>query len=216
MYDVDDILFEYERLLDGKRKSLNISCVYGEKMREEAFGTILRYVLRDKILKWTAAEAIELFNDQIAKEYKIDKAYGLINYDPRLYYPKSYLLRYAYPEEIEYDFCKETVEIYRDVLSGAVYPKRFFDGDIGKERAAYLLYLNLDKDFFDDYSITALYQYFKDQKKAAKYLKRVKLMIPLKKIYGYGVIEAECTKYYFLDSLPNDLYKTIKFDKLES
>ena len=141
MYDVDDILFEYERLLDGKRKSLNISCVYGEKMREEAFGTILRYVLRDKILKWTAAEAIELFNDQIAKEYKIDKAYGLINYDPRLYYPKSYLLRYAYPEEIEYDFLLES-----SIIRNAYYVD-FFDS-VG----IYITsdYFELNKGFYSE------------------------------------------------------------------
>ena len=190
-------IYEYEEILLGQK--LNFTCSFkGDKHGNEVeVGNIWRYAIT-KLLKWTPQEAVKYLTKDIIKELYLDKTYVGINFDETKSFINDYrfILQYAFPDEIKYDFYQETITEYEKVAKIGIfanekknhkYQKKFFIDNNGFRRARIILnhVVNL---YLSDMSTEELYVFF-NSFKAKKWCKDHSLELPIKLLYQNNILD---------------------------
>lgn len=191
-------IFEYEEVLMGKRK--NFLCSFKGTERENCIevGNIWRYAVT-RILRWSPEEALRYLTTDIVETLCLDKTFSGINFLPgNKYFPDyGFILQYAFPNQIKYDFKKETLTEYQHVAKLGVwthdtgkyrYPKKFFVGVEGIQRAEFLLQYVVSM-YLSHMTLTEQYDFFADTQKALKWLAKKKLDVPVKLMYNESPLE---------------------------
>lgn len=176
-------IIEYEAILKNEKAKFSCSFQGNRTTNCQEVGNIWRYAVNQK-LGWTAEQALDGMTDYIVKDLKLDKTYPYIKFNSKKSYRQDYsfVLQYAFPGEIKYDFIKETLEIYEQK---GKYPKNFFPGtfnDEGEKRARILFLDALKNDLKKGLlpsNLKSLYDYFLSDK-AVVWIKRKRLCYPCK------------------------------------
>lgn len=219
-------IFEYQEILMGLRTRFNVSFQGTEEENLVEFGNIWRYAI-SHLLRWTPAEAEKYLDENIVKLICLDKTlYVLGDKERACFGDYKFALRYAFPDEIKYEFREETIDDYLKVAklgkyendkSVAKYPKKFFSNIEGMNRANILLNY-LRNTYLSDMSTEQLYSFFADSTKARSWLKKKSLEDPIIKIYmspldylHRAISNKERNNlFYYTEILNKRLKKTIK------
>lgn len=198
-------IYEYEEILLGQK--LNFTCSFkGDKHGNETeVGNIWRYAIT-KLLRWTPNEALKYLNKEIIKNLMLDKTYVGIDFDESNSFINDYrfVLQYAFPDEIKYDFYQETIDEYENVAKiGAYagdkkphkYQKKFFVDANGYKRARIILNYVIGL-YLSDKSVEQLYDFFSGNK-AKKWCTEHSLGLPIKLLYQNNILD------YFHESYDN-------------
>lgn len=199
-------IFEYEEILMGQKKNFVCSFKGGFKENCIEVGNIWRYAVT-RLLKWTPEEAVAYMTDEIVDTLCLDKTFVGIGFERSSRYISDYrfILQYAFPDKVHFDLRKQAIAEYERVAKLGTwandettykFPKKFFLDTDGISRSAYLL-THVVSLYLGDLSLEEKYDFFSDQKKAAKWLSGKKLDMPLKLIFKTPL-------EYFHYSLPFD------------
>ncbi len=185
-------IYEYEELLTDQKQSFKHSFKNDDSGNKKEVGVIWKYAI-EKILNWTPKEALTYLTPQIAEQFCLDKTLIGIGVNDKKNFISNYafILQYAYPDIIKYDFYDETIEVYLKSAHLGPYkndtddirlPKKFFSDDYGFDRADILLnyVVNL---WLSGMSISELYEFFAQTNKAKSFLKSKKLGLVLRVLY---------------------------------
>ncbi|MCR5670682.1 MAG: hypothetical protein K6G10_06720 [Butyrivibrio sp.] len=215
----ESVIYEYEQILLGKRKGFTASFHDSPEENRIAVGWVWRYAI-EKILGWTPEAALKNVNAEVIDALKLKPTLNVngIDYKEGKTYIADYrfILQYAFPDEIKYDFVDETISEYERISKLGVwrsdktpdrYTKRFYRDDKGIMRAKILMRYVVDH-YLSDMTLREKYEFFTDAPRATKWLDEKSLGTPLRDIYTSPLV-------YFHESLPlsersNILYSTCK------
>ncbi|MBP3784572.1 MAG: hypothetical protein J6I68_15105 [Butyrivibrio sp.] len=183
-------IFEYEELLMGQRTRFEASFKGTPAENKKEVGHIWRYAI-EELLGWTAEEALKNLDSNIVKALMLNTTFAGLGYEPKKTYISDYrfILQYAFPESIKYDFVAETIAEYEHVAGLGMwqndpekykYAKNFFSDENGISRGNILLrhIVNL---YLGDMSLKEKYMFFsQDSAKAKKWIRNHYLDAPLK------------------------------------
>lgn len=205
--DRESVLYEYEMILLGKKKSYSYSFSGTEKECKEAFGYIWNYVIihllklqPDQVPLYLTKEIIFLLHLESTFKH-IDRQIGTVK---NINYP--YLLSIAFPDQYSYDIRKQCRDELDHVMKIGKYagepgkhqwPKNFFKGASGVQRAEIILYYILTS-YFEWNTISQMYEYFSDTKRGMSFLKKYHLQNNAKILFNNSPLE------YMHYSIPDD------------
>lgn len=139
-----DIFYEYERVLLGRRKNYASEIFSGNSAagKEEIALHFFRCVM-EKYFGWTPEEAYHNLNKEIMDKMRLTPLLRFIRFPPE-FDPSNdcfYIVAKAYPDKFHVDEVKQTRIIYDRVLSGKIsrFPKGFFENRGGYMRALFCL-----------------------------------------------------------------------------
>lgn len=175
---------EYEDILLGKRK--DYSAAY---MKEEAVQTdiqdLMRYVF-ENYLHWTPEMVKDYLTIDILKKMHLIRPFKKLDYPAEMNngIDLSYVAMVLYPKKIRYSRVGLVLHVYEKMLCGEIkkYPKNFFLAADGEENACICLQYALT-EYLSAYTISGLYSFFSNKRKAIPFLKRVKLYKPCQDIF---------------------------------
>jgi len=198
-------IYEYERVLMNQG-NFRVSFKNGENSKGNMIeaGNIWRYAITN-LLKWTPEEALLYLNYDIVRSLKLHFTFEALGIDPKTTYIADYryILQHAFPGEIHYDINVEAVEEYEKMINIAKwrnnninfkYPKGFFDGIEGTQRANIIMNYAV-KTFLSFMPLDEQYAFFADSANARRWLEEKKLDLALKYTYHTPM-------EYFHESLP--------------
>lgn len=139
-----DIFYEYEQVLLGKRKNYSSEIFAGHSAagKEEIALRFFRCIF-EKYLKWTPEEAYHELNKNILEKMKLAPLVRFIRFPPEFNPMEDcfYIVAKAYPDKFTVDEVKQTKIVYNRVLKGEVsrFPKYFFENRDGYMRALFCL-----------------------------------------------------------------------------
>lgn len=184
-------IYEYEEILLGQK--LNFTCSFkGDRRGNEIeVGNIWRYAIT-KLLKWTPQEALQYLTRDLVKKLLLDKTYVGIDFDETKMYLNDYrfILQYAFPNEVQYDFYQETITEYEKVAKigkwandkrNFKYQKKFFIDANGFSRAKIILN-HVIRLYLSEKSDYELYEFF-SKTDVSLWFKEHSLSLPLKLLY---------------------------------
>ena len=187
-------IYEYEELLLGKRDRFEIS-LQAPLLRDRRIeaGNIWRYAVTH-LLKWTPEQAAVYMTESLARMLYLDKTYEKTGFKKTIDGTPDFrvLLSYAFPKRIRIDEKAEAIEEYKHKAKlekwgnecvPYEYPKGFFIGKEGIQRATWLLEYVINLYLRDNMTNKDLYAFFAPKKKAKKWLASKDLDYPLKIIY---------------------------------
>ncbi len=187
-------LYEYEEILAGRKTSFSaaFSSKTNSNENKEAVGVIWRYAV-EHLLKWTPEEAAANMTDEIVEMLCLNRTFIGVGYNPLTEYKSDYrfILQYAFPGVIKYDFKQQTIDEYERTAKKGKYegskkdfkfPKKFFVGTEGIDRSHILMnyVCNL---YLSDMTSSELYEFFANEEKAKKWINSMHLELALKLIY---------------------------------
>lgn len=159
-----DIFYEYERVLLGKRKNYASEIFAGNSVagKEEIALHFFRCVI-EKYFGWTPEEAYHNLNKEILEKMKLIPLVRFIRFPPE-FSPTIdcfYIVAKAYPEKFKVDEAKQTKIVYNRVLNGdfSRFPKGFFEGRDGYLRALFCLQYAI-KEFGTFKTADEMYRHF--------------------------------------------------------
>lgn len=182
-------IFEYEELLMGQRTRFEASFKGSPSENRKEVGHIWRYAI-EELLGWTPEEALKNLDSDMVEALMLHLTFAGLDYEPKKTYISDYrfILQYAFPESIKYDFVAETISEYEHVAKLGIwqnddskykYAKNFFSDNNGTSRANILLrhVVNL---YLGDLSLKEKYIFFaEDYGKAERWIKKKCLGAPL-------------------------------------
>jgi hypothetical protein len=159
-----DIFYEYERVLLGKRKNYSSEIFAGNSAagKEEIALRFFRCIF-EKYFGWTPEEAYHNLNKNIMEKMKLLPLIRFIKFPPE-FDPMNdcfYIVAKAYPNKFKIDEVKQTKIVYNRVLNGEVsrFPKFFFEGRGGYMRALFCLQYAI-REFTAFKTAEEMYKYF--------------------------------------------------------
>lgn len=177
MDSTQDIIYEYENILLGKRSSFPSAYFsYSAEQNERMALIVIRYAF-DVQLSWNAEYLRDNISYDLCKKLKITPLLKYIRFpselDPRI--DLFYIVWKVYPNKIYYNQREAVINNYKKVLSkdGRKYPKEYFSGNKGSIRAGICLQYVIE-NFFNASSIDELYKSFAS-KGICNILKKYKL-----------------------------------------
>lgn len=206
MVMTQEVIYEYEDILMGKRKNFGTSLDGNKKEISEKVGAVWKYAVVH-LLKWTPQQAVKYLTYDIVKMLCLDKTFNKMNFKPERTYIGDFrlFLQYAFPDEVRMGLTEQTISEYEriakigkwanDQNNEIRYPKKFFTDESGMKRAAILLN-HVISLYLSTYTIEELYDFFANKKKAIKWLREKSLEAPCKDVYDGDTLE------YFHFSLP--------------
>ncbi len=189
-------IYEYEQILIGNSMRFKSSFRGTKEENLKEAGAIWRYAITE-LLGWTPKQAEKYLDESVVKMLCLDKTYNGIDIDPKKMYLGGYefILKYAFPDEIKFNFEAQTIDEYEKVNcigkykayskedKDLRYPKKFFTDDNGTRRAAILLNNAINK-YLRHMTKEELYDFFGNKSKANKWLREINLAIPVTIMYG--------------------------------
>lgn len=145
MHSSKELIYEYIQIRTGE-KDVFSNKYFGRISKElKERNTINFYKdVFEIFLKWTPGQIKTFLTSEVLKAMKIDMLFNYLPLPPemtdsynRRWLDYSYVAHILYPNEIRYDKEALTIRVYKDILSDSLYsfPKRYFDGYDGGERA---------------------------------------------------------------------------------
>lgn len=159
-----DIFYEYERVLLGKRKNYASEIFAGnsDAGKEEIALHFFRCIF-EKYFGWTPEEAYHNLNKEILEKMKLIPLVRFIRFPPEFNPTVDcfYIVAKAYPNKFKVDEAKQTKIVYNRVLSGEFsrFPKGFFEGRGGYLRALFCLQYAI-REFGAFKTADEMYRYF--------------------------------------------------------
>lgn len=192
-------IYIYETLLLRKAendRAVNVTQQFdmfspGEKCK--AVGAIWRYAITE-LLGWTPQQALTYLTEDIVKLLSLDVFYAQIgiNINSAKYIGSdhSFILQYAFPEQISYSFYNETLNDYLRVVKNGERgdgklrnAKNFFVGEDGIKRAHILMQYCVN-NYLSNMTLREKYEFFANTEKALKWIESKRLNVVLAKIYS--------------------------------
>ena len=195
-YKQRGVIFDYENLLLGRSHRFS-EHMFSDRQpleyRRKKAGLIWNYAITH-YLGWTAKEAVLYMTSDIAEKLLLNRVYKHIEVDPARVFFRDYrfILQYAFPGEIKYDIRTEAIAVYERVCKlgkwcnnteNYRYPKKFFSGIEGQQRADTLLNYVVAM-YMGDRSSEEMYDFFSQHAKAKKWITAKCLDVPLDLIYN--------------------------------
>lgn len=185
------VIYEYENILLGKRKSFIYSFSGGKEARSVAIGYIWNYIIT-RLLKLEPDEVSIYINKEIVNMLHV--AVTFLNIDQlgtvnNINFP--YLLSLSFPEKYHYDFKKQCMDEFEHVMKIGKYEgctekyqwqKKFFHGEDGVKRAEYLLnHVVYSYGVWDN--TEKIYDSFSDPKEIGTFLRKYRLWKNVKVLF---------------------------------
>ncbi len=204
----------YEDFMLGGRKflltaSTNDKEAAAAELESNAYA-IIRYIVTD-LLEWTPQEAVECITPEIAKVMRMDviiDKYITVPKDVQKTEDYDYFIWRAFPREVDYSPTTNLIRLYRKILVGDIkkFPRNYFDGVMGLQKAAALLMYVISRNIpFDDERVGELYERFADSSSINRKLKEWKIHDVRRSLYATPL-------EYLHDSLPDDLADSFLFN----
>jgi len=179
------LIQEYEKILLGKNK--DFSSVYiKHNAKESEVSELLKYAFCD-ILGFTPEDMRDYLSPELIKRMKLKKAIDKIDYPPEFknekYSNLDYLASVVYPDKVKYTKKDIILSTYVKVLSGETrFPKNFFTAYEHDVYFPICLFYAIDKNLRFK-AIGDLYKFFSNKERGMKFLQKVKLYQPYRKVY---------------------------------
>lgn len=161
-----ELLFEYEQVLCGKK---NFSTYYfpkNTKASEKVALTVIRHAI-ENVLGWKPHEALSHFTYEVALKLRLEDVIKYIDFPSELDEKTDmfYVVHLLYPKIITYNKRDAIIRTYKKVLNKELhkFPKEFFDGAHGMERASVCL-LYMIQQYMPFEKITDIYELFSTSK----------------------------------------------------
>lgn len=179
-------LVEYEEILLGKRRVFSKIYV-GNNTPEREIIPVFKYAF--SLLGWSVRDIRDFTTLDILKALKLYRLYihlkkpGEIDPEKDIFY----LAYKIYPEVLGYSKRDTVLNTYEKVMNGlrSKLPKNFFEGSEGELNATICMQHQLSKANFSDSE--EMYKFFSDKKKGEAFLKKNKLDIFYKNVYGHPI-----------------------------
>lgn len=176
---------EYENILLGKKKNYS-SAFFTANAKESSQKNaliVMKYVF-EKFLNWTPKDVEKCLTWDIISLMKIDALVKHIQFPGELN-PKTdlwYIAHLLYPKAVPFNGIKKTLYIYKSILDKKLYryPKNFWDGQEGLDRAKLCLRYAL-QNVLIFHDMEDVYSSF--SKNGLKLIKEIHLMIPFELFY---------------------------------
>ena len=178
-----EIIYEYEQLLVGNVLDRDFKKLIGSSglKQELVVGIIWRFAITE-LLGWTPEEAHANLNKTIVQSLKLNATYDNMQYGNALAEVNNYdfVLQYAFPEKIKYNFTKATLMEYKRFAKEEQYshdkkksrkPKSFFVGAIGEKRARICFNYAVNR-YLGHMTVPQKYDFFANTSKAKKWMKQ--------------------------------------------
>ena len=199
------VINDYEEVLIGNKGEISKDFfAFDRKGNQRVALSVFKYAI-EKLLKWDAKRATELFNESFMHLMKLDQMANYIIY-PSDVSPKDteYILHLLYPKEVQYELKKYTIRIYKEVMAGKRrYPKDYMFGYLGLLRAKICLQYSLVQTSQLFKTTDELYKFFASPE-CIKYLKKNRLLQLCDSFYNSPL-------EYMYDSVPTDLRNEFLF-----
>lgn len=219
-------IYEYENLLLGNGERIH-KYFEGKSSREQKqiVGNIWNYAITH-LLKWTPQEALTYMTTDLVNMLCLDKTIVYLGINPSKYYIGSdyrFVLQYAFPDVISYNFKDETLSDYKRVVKQGIwqndkveyrFPKNFFYGEEGIQRASIIMNYICDT-YLASMNLRERYEFFADKPNAIKWLIDKGLENVLTQIYPTPLdyfynsqIHTSQNDFYYYSNLLNQEYIT--------
>lgn len=200
MLQKEEIIYEYEQILLGKKKKYISSFIGTAPQKEAAAGVILHYAISN-ILHWDPETAKANITYDLLKSLCLDTVLKTIGIQPGKLdiFAVQKILQSAFPKEEKYSFTRQTIDIYSQVLNFdgqsvmTELPKNFFNEEDGIRRASICLIYAVSATLHE-FNLRQLYDFFISPD-CVKWLKDMKLYNNIKRMYDTPI-------EYFHYSLP--------------
>lgn len=139
----EEIIYEYEQLLMGKKKSIDsdVFCYQGYGNEVLAL-SVFRYAI-EKVLGWSPNDAYHYLNAEVIQLLKLKMFIRYIEYPPEFDPQKDffYIVVKLYPTVFKISAKERTLSVYQRLLNKEIskLPKRFIEGRDGEMRALFCL-----------------------------------------------------------------------------
>lgn len=159
-----DIFYEYEQVILGKRKNYPSELFAGNtESGKELIALRFFKCIFEKYLKWTPEQAYHSLNANIIKTMKLAPLVRFIRFPPEFdpMIDCFYIVAKVYPDKFKISEKKQTEIVYKRVMNDEVsrYPKFFFEGRDGMMRALFCLRYAL-KEYGDFRNADEMYRHF--------------------------------------------------------
>ncbi len=200
-----NIIYEYERVLIGKRKNFPSYIFPSNKEQKERVAIeIMRYGV-SKYLGWNKEQAATNLTYEMLEKIKVGDLVSYLIYPPEIDPKKDtfFIINKLYPGLREFNFRDLVIGVYKKVLSGELsrFPKGFFEGDNGELRAGLCLQYALSQNKIFS-SLDEAYEFFTSPQSNA-FLKKMKICGPLITLFSTPL---EYFHYTLSDEARSELY----------
>lgn len=184
-----EILYEYETILLGKKGSVDSDLLSYSPVQNEALALeVFRYAI-EKIMHWSPMDAYYHLNNETIKLLKLASFAKQINFPPE-FNPKTdyfYIVSRLYPDKIKINIKERALIMYQNLLEGKIkkFPKRFTEGRDGEMRSLFCLKYAI-KNYGTFTDIEDLYRAFSEQD-GVNFLKQVKLFQACSTIFEFPI-----------------------------
>ena len=174
---------------------------YTVQQNHEEACYLFRYFF-EKVMDWSPWDALNYLNKDVVDTFNLRKAYSNFNWpkelkDGRFAYP--YVAHMCYPDVVkDFDRTRLWIMEYNQILSGGQRKATdMFDADNdGFDKSRILLNYYMGHHPNEKFkSLEDMYQFFADDEKAKKFLKKIKLIEPCENYFDTAL-------EYFHQSLP--------------
>ncbi len=151
------LLYEYTNILMGQSSAFSAAYFSRGSITNPLMAIeVFRYAI-EVFLHWTPEEAVTMLNNDVMKEMHLDKIKSYLPIPYGFDYRDDYrwLVHLVYPSKVPYNEEDAVIDTYKAVLKGKAngglskFPKGYFDGKSGRERAFICLryFINLKGNF---------------------------------------------------------------------
>lgn len=208
------IVYEYEELLLGNRKTFGGSLSQDTVSAEHAVQVLFKYVIED-ILHWSPDDAAAYLTWHLIKQLKLDVLVKHLEYPQGLSKQKDidYLIHVVYPKQFKYDTKEQCISEYKKVLAGGYsFRKNYFTNEMGIRHAGIILTYIISMQGFT--SVDEIYEFFADKASALKFLSKHKIANNAKILYEspleylhYSLPDSQRSEFLYHFYLFNNQYK---------
>lgn len=181
-----ELMFEYDELLLGNRNGLSQGYfANGEMASEQNALELMRYAF-ETYLQWTPFELCDWLSWDVLELLKLKPIVRFVRFPLELNPERDlfYIACKLYPRTIHFSEADLTLAVYKKMLSGEIkkYPKEFFSGAEGMNRAAACLVYAIEQ-FMPVDNVYDLYAAF-GKSSINRFLRKQKLMMVCNDLFG--------------------------------
>lgn len=195
MLSLEEMVYEYEQVITGKKKYLTNDIFQDKDVSNEKTALMLfRYVFKN-MLGWSPEDAYNYISKDLLVKMKLDMLLKFIYFPPEFHkdYDLFYLVAKCYPGRFKFNFKERTLVMYKrlvekgkqDKVIIAKFPKGFFEGKDGERRSAICLRYAINV-YGQCSSMEELFDFFIGPD-INSFLKKCKLQQPAQILFEYPI-----------------------------